>query len=84
MEKLEKIFIKIATLPILIYIKYVSPFIAPSCRHSPSCSLYALEAIKKKGFIEGLILAVKRLTRCRPGGTYGYDPVPEKKGKNHE
>lgn len=51
------------------------------CRHIPSCSNYAVEAIETYGSIKGSILACKRILRCRPGGTYGYDPVPSKEKK---
>lgn len=46
------------------------------CRHLPSCSDYALEAFEKFGVIKGTHLGLKRLIKCRPGGTFGFDPVP--------
>ena len=46
-----------------------------SCRHIPTCSNYAIEAIETYGLIKGLFLSIKRILRCRPLGTYGYDPV---------
>lgn len=49
------------------------------CRHIPTCSDYAIEAIEKYGFIKGWILSIKRIMRCNPFGTFGYDPVPDKK-----
>jgi uncharacterized protein len=49
------------------------------CRHIPSCSTYALEAIEIHGAPKGLWLGAKRLGRCHPWGTSGYDPVPERK-----
>jgi uncharacterized protein len=48
----------------------------PSCRYSPSCSQYAIEALRKHGAIKGGWLTVKRLLRCHPWGGHGYDPVP--------
>lgn len=48
------------------------------CRHIPTCSNYALEAIEKYGSIKGVFLTTKRVLKCNPWGTYGYDPVPEK------
>jgi hypothetical protein len=51
------------------------------CRHIPSCSNYAIEAIEEHGAIKGVILAIKRIIRCGPGGTYGYDPVPLRRVK---
>ena len=57
----------------------ITPFIAPSCRHQPSCSHYASDAIKNHGALRGLRLTGKRLLRCHPWGTSGWDPVPLKK-----
>lgn len=53
-----------------------------SCRHIPTCSNYAIEAIETHGSIKGSILALKRIIRCNPLGTSGYDPVPRKEKKN--
>ena len=49
------------------------------CRHVPSCSTYAVEAIEEHGAARGLWLGVKRIARCNPWGSSGYDPVPERK-----
>ena len=49
------------------------------CRHEPSCSNYAIEAINRFGCLKGTYLSTKRIIRCNPFGTYGYDPVPEKR-----
>lgn len=48
------------------------------CRHQPTCSQYAIKALKIHGAIRGSWLTLKRLMRCHPWGTYGYDPVPSK------
>ncbi|HEX7782446.1 MAG TPA: membrane protein insertion efficiency factor YidD [Sphingobium sp.] len=53
-----------------------SRIIPPSCRYSPSCSQYAIDALGKYGAVKGSWLAVKRLMRCHPWGGAGYDPVP--------
>ena len=63
-------------LPIRFYRKFISPLTPPSCRFTPTCSQYAIEAITKHGPIKGTWLAIKRVLRCRPGGGSGYDPVP--------
>ena len=49
------------------------------CRHVPSCSTYAAEALEMHGALRGSWLALRRLLRCHPWGTSGYDPVPERK-----
>ena len=65
-------------LPIRFYQKFISPLLPPACRYTPTCSQYAIEAIKKHGPIKGTWLAIKRILRCNPWGGKGYDPVPEK------
>jgi hypothetical protein len=54
----------------------VSPLKPPSCRYTPTCSQYALEALKKYGALKGGWLAIKRIGSCHPWGGSGYDPVP--------
>ena len=63
---------------IRVYQLFVSPLLGQPCRHLPSCSHYADEAIATHGAIRGTWLAAKRLARCNPWGTSGYDPVPPK------
>ncbi|MBR2500115.1 MAG: membrane protein insertion efficiency factor YidD [Clostridia bacterium] len=60
---------------IRFYRKYISPLKAPSCRFTPTCSQYAIEAIEKKGVIKGILLTVWRILRCNPFSRGGYDPV---------
>ncbi len=59
----------------------VSPFFSGSCRHVPTCSQYTIEAIHQHGPIKGIYLSAKRILRCQPYGTNGYDPVPDKEEK---
>jgi putative membrane protein insertion efficiency factor len=66
----------ILILPIRFYQVAISPYTPPSCRFTPTCSQYAIEAIRKYGPFKGLWLAIRRILRCRPGGGSGYDPVP--------
>ena len=54
----------------------ISPYLMPSCRFTPSCSAYGLEAIKKYGPMKGGWLTLKRIISCNPWGGSGYDPVP--------
>ena len=61
---------------IRFYQKCISPLTPPSCRYTPTCSQYAIEAIRKYGVIKGCWLAAKRISRCHPWGGSGYDPVP--------
>ena len=73
---LRKLFSFFLLVPIYFYRICISPLTPPSCRFTPTCSAYALEAIKKHGPIKGLYLAVRRILRCHPWGGSGYDPVP--------
>ncbi|NMC37735.1 MAG: membrane protein insertion efficiency factor YidD [Bacteroidales bacterium] len=67
---------RILSLPVLFYRYSISPLLRPSCRHVPTCSQYALDALRLHGPLIGLLMAANRILRCRPGGTHGYDPVP--------
>ncbi|PHR96326.1 MAG: membrane protein insertion efficiency factor YidD [Leeuwenhoekiella sp.] len=62
--------------PIRLYQRLLSPLLPPSCRYTPTCSHYSVEAIQKHGPIRGFWLAVKRIASCNPWGGSGYDPVP--------
>ncbi len=61
---------------IRFYQLVISPFLPNSCRFTPTCSQYSLEAISKHGPIKGLWLSIKRIVRCHPWGGHGHDPVP--------
>jgi putative membrane protein insertion efficiency factor len=74
---LKRILAYFFIIPIRCYQWCISPFLMPSCRHSPSCSTYSIIALKRFGIIKGSRLATNRIIRCRPGGTYGHDPVPK-------
>lgn len=54
----------------------ISPFLGRACRFYPSCSEYTLEALQRHGLIKGLWLAVRRVSRCHPWNSGGFDPVP--------
>ena len=69
MKKLLIVFIK-------MYQIALSPFFGQQCRFNPTCSHYAIEAIQKHGALSGMVLTIKRLSRCHPWHAGGSDPVP--------
>ena len=73
---IQKLLTLLLVIPIKFYQYCISPLLPPTCRYTPTCSQYALEAIRKHGPFKGLWLTIKRLLRCHPWGGSGYDPVP--------
>lgn len=73
---------KILAIPFIWLVRFyqaaISPYTPSSCRYSPTCSNYTLEALQKHGVFKGGWLAIKRIGSCHPWGGSGYDPVPEK------
>ena len=71
---------KVLIFPFVALIRFyqvcISPYKPPTCRFTPTCSEYALQAFRKWGPFKGLYLTVRRLLRCHPWGGSGYDPVP--------
>lgn len=71
---------RVLTFPLILLVKFyqlcISPFTPPACRYTPTCSQYALEALRKYGPFKGGWLALRRLLRCHPFGGSGYDPIP--------
>lgn len=59
-----------------VYRVGISPYFPPSCRHQPTCSAYARQAIEMHGALKGSWMAAKRIGRCHPWSEGGYDPVP--------
>ncbi|MCV2886541.1 membrane protein insertion efficiency factor YidD [Aestuariibacter sp. AA17] len=78
---MEKAFQALRLIPITLirgYQRFISPLIGPSCRFHPTCSQYAIDAIKMHGFLIGGWLSVKRILKCHPLHEGGHDPVPHK------
>lgn len=73
---MKKILGMLLILPIRFYQGAISPHFPASCRYTPTCSQYAVDAIRKHGPLRGSWLAIKRICRCHPWGGSGYDPVP--------
>lgn len=76
LQTISRTIARLLILPIRFYQKFISPLTPPSCRYTPTCSQYAVEALRKYGPLKGMYLAVRRLLRCHPWGGHGYDPVP--------
>ena len=73
---MKNFFSLIFIIPIKIYQILISPLLGPSCRFTPTCSQYTIEAIQKYGPFKGGWLGFKRILRCHPWGGCGHDPVP--------
>ena len=67
---------KLLILLVRFYQLAISPWLPPRCRYQPTCSAYAIEALRKHGAIKGGLLATRRICRCHPWGGSCYDPVP--------
>lgn len=76
MKRLKEIIIFPFVFLIRFYQLVISPLTPPSCRFTPTCSQYTLEALKKHGLLKGGWLGLKRILSCHPWGKSGYDPVP--------
>ncbi|MFL2598021.1 MAG: membrane protein insertion efficiency factor YidD [Flavobacteriaceae bacterium] len=73
---LKRILIFPLVLLIKAYTSFISPLLPATCRFQPTCSQYALEALKKFGLFKGGLLTIKRISKCHPWGGSGYDPIP--------
>ena len=69
---------RIAIAPIRVYQTVISPTLPRRCKYEPTCSMYAVQAIRRFGILRGLVLAGWRLLRCNPFSHGGFDPVPER------
>ena len=77
---------KVITFPFIILIRgyqiIISPILGSNCRFMPTCSEYAIESFRSYGLIKGFFLTIKRIGKCHPWGSHGYDPIPTKKVEN--
>lgn len=78
---LKNIFTVIFIYTIKIYQLTISPIIKTNCRYLPTCSEYAILALREHGTFKGIYLSLKRISHCHPYGGHGYDPVPKKVNK---
>ncbi|MDR2854433.1 MAG: membrane protein insertion efficiency factor YidD [Prevotellaceae bacterium] len=76
MKQSKQIIRNAALLPVYFYRHCISPLTPASCRFTPTCSQYAIEAVHKHGVVKGGWLSLRRIARCHPWGGSGYDPVP--------
>ncbi len=77
MNRLQYICRRALCVPIRAYQYTLSPWIGRSCRFTPSCSNYTMQAIMTHGCVKGILLGAWRIARCNPFGKWGFDPVPE-------
>ncbi len=78
MKRISKLLQHIVLLPVYFYRLFISPLKPPSCRYTPTCSSYAIDAVKKHGIFKGTWMATLRILSCNPWGGSGYDSVPDK------
>ncbi|MEE2044091.1 MULTISPECIES: membrane protein insertion efficiency factor YidD [Nocardiopsidaceae] len=77
-------FARVLILPIRGYQRFISPLFPPVCRFYPSCSTYAVQALRVHGALYGSWLAIRRIGRCHPFNPGGLDPVPPPRGRRNE
>ena len=72
--------LRLLAVPFVLLVRFyqlvISPWLPPACRFTPTCSQYAIEALRKHGLFRGMALTIRRLSRCHPWGGSGHDPVP--------
>jgi uncharacterized protein len=78
-QRLSELAAELLLLPVRAYRRFVSPAIPARCKYHPSCSAYAVEAVRELGPVRGAIVAAWRLARCNPWSNGGYDPLTERR-----
>jgi len=84
MKIISNLFGRLIILLVRGYQLIISPWLGPSCRHTPTCSAYMIEAVREWGPLKGFWLGLKRIGKCHPWGTSGFDPVPSKKASGDD
>lgn len=77
LSRFHRSIVELCLLPVKLYRRFLSPLKPPSCRFTPTCSQYALDALREWGILCGTALAIWRVLRCNPFGGFGDDPVPK-------
>jgi len=75
---IRSLLVWILIIPVKIYQWIISPWLPKTCRYHPTCSQYAIEALREHGPVTGLLMGTKRILSCHPWGGHGHDPVPPK------
>ena len=75
LKEINRYISKLLIYLVRFYQKFISPLKGPTCRFYPTCSQYSIEAIKKYGALKGIYLTMRRLLKCHPFHTGGYDPL---------
>ncbi len=73
---IRTLLVGILIVPVRLYQWIISPWLPKTCRYEPTCSQYAIEALREHGPLTGLLLGTKRILSCHPWGGHGHDPVP--------
>ncbi|MBA3500798.1 MAG: membrane protein insertion efficiency factor YidD [Myxococcota bacterium] len=85
MTSTHRFLVALVLLPVMFYRRVLSPMKrVPTCRYLPTCSEYAVDAVRQRGIFVGIALSIWRVLRCHPFARGGYDPVPTRGCRHHE
>ena len=84
LNTMERVIARAMEMPVHFYRYAISPLLPPSCRYTPTCSQYAIEALRLHGPLRGSWLAIRRILSCHPWGGSGYDPVPPRPSQQNQ